>query len=419
MIGRAAVTAWVVLLVGCGKAPPTPQLPPLELRDVEIELRGLVARTPPPPSENQLGELRALLEAAFLPGAADARLAARAQANLLEHEDVRWILEEGLRHEAAEVRNHAAFQLGQLGAEKAGASVVPLLLRLKYERDPTCTIWVADALARLQNHAGLAALASVLADGPRGPAPDTRRQAGEIAITILERSGAAPGERPSYAELERSLAQLTRSWQRSGRAATEPVLPDILTQGRIAEQVLALREFQLRPVDDARFVLARLGELAFPALQLTTRARNNYLRNHGLEVLRDLGPCAAALTVEILPLLGDDISAPYAVQALGALGDRRAVPHLVALLGDPNLDLRTAACGALGPIGATAAIPPLRRVLRGAKATLDERVYAAFSLALLEGGGEGLAYLQQRLVAQDYHAPTLRELVDRARGPAR
>ena len=40
-------------------------------------------------------------------------------------------------------------------------------------------------------------------------------------------------------------------------------------------------------------------------------------------------------------------------------------------------------------IGDKVAVAPLRSVLRNEKASLDERVHAAFSLALLENGGDG------------------------------
>lgn len=415
MMTRIYLGLGLVLLAACGGESPVAPPPPPDLRDVESELREIVAQAPPPPTDERMIELRGLLEAAFVPGAADARLAARAKTNLLEQDDAAWILEEGLQHELVAVRSNAAFQLGQLGAGKASASVVPLAKRLKYEREPECLMWIAGALASLHNHAGLDALASVLADGPRAPPAATRQQAGEIAISILQVSGPAVADRPSYAELQRELDRLARAWRRTGTTPGDTQVPDALTRGRIAELVVILRDFQLRPVDDARFVLARLGSLGLPALRLTTRARNNYLRNHGLEVLRDLGASAAGLADDVLPLLGDEISAPYAAQALGTLGDSSAAPLLIDLLRNPALDLRTAICGALGPLGNPVAIPPLRRVLRDEKASLDERVYAAFSLALLEDWGEGLAFLEARLAADDYHAPTLRELIDRAR----
>jgi HEAT repeat protein len=407
-----ASTAALLWLAGCsGDAARSTEAPP-ELRDVAPELRAAVAAASQPPAEERLAELSALLEAAFVPEASDPRLAAQAKDTLLEGADAFWVLERALEHELPDVRSNAAFHLGQLGND---ASLVPLTLRLKYERDPSCLMWVADALARLHSHAGLEALASVLEDGPRAAPAEGRRQAGEIAISILDRAAEAVAERPSYADLQRDLGRLARRWHRAGRSDGEAPPPSALLRGRIAARLLALSEFQLRPVDDARFVLARLGERALPWLRLTVRADNGYLRNHSLEVLRELGRPAAALVDEVLPLLRDPISCQYAIEALAAAGDPRATPPILALLQSPELDVRTAACGAFGRLGDRAAIAPLRAVLRDGGATLDERVHAACSLARLESGGEGEAFLEDRLAAGDYHAPTVRELLDRAR----
>jgi HEAT repeat protein/Tfp pilus assembly protein PilF len=63
-------------------------------------------------------------------------------------------------------------------------------------------------------------------------------------------------------------------------------------------------------------------------------------------------------------------------EALGRIGDPRAAPYLVRALRDPNLNVSSWACWALGSTGDAAAIPALRRYSRRLAAYQDERADA-------------------------------------------
>ena len=89
------------------------------------------------------------------------------------------------------------------------------------------------------------------------------------------------------------------------------------------------------------------------------------------------------------------------------------MPNVLDLLADPDLEVRCAAAGALGPLGDQRATSVLRKLLADPEKPMDLRVRAAFSLALLDPKGEGLPFLMQRLDAKDYHRPTLEEFIER------
>lgn len=387
-----------------GPVPPAP--PPLALQPRLPELQRLAATGPAEPAADRLEQLLDLGRTAFEPGAADPRLAARSRAALLAEPDALWALEQLLLHEHSLVRSQAAFALGELG-QRAGA--LPLSLRLKYERDPEALVWVADALAALGNGSGLHLLVWAMDQAA------TAEAAGRQAVVILTRAGRPPAAQPAYADLQAAVADLQHDWHRTGLLppdAAEPAADPPIT-ARIARRLLVLPEFQLRPVDDTRFILSRTGRLGVPLLRLAITASEPYLRSHALEVLRDLGPCAADAAPDVLPLLGDPLCRADAVRALGAMRARSAAPLLRAWLRHPEVELRAAAAGALGPIGDRQAEPRLQALMADATEAMDVRVQAAFSLALFELDRPARRFLQQRLRAGDYHAPTLRELVDR------
>lgn len=381
---------------------PSPQLvPKLE------HFRALAAAGPQPPDDGRLRELRELLQAAFVPGAATARMAALARRSLLESEGARPVLEEALGHDDAEVRAQAAFELGRLGEQ---AAVLPLVLRMKYEADgdtPVVLAWIADALMRLGNRSGLPHLIGLIARA------DTAQLAGQRAIEICAAAGLDAGATPSWDDLTAALRRLHDEWRAAG---TGPPV-DAATHARIAAHLVALEDFQLRGVDEARYVLARLGQAPVALLREALHASEPYLRTHALEILRELGPAGAAAAPDVAALLGDELTRADAARALGRIGARDAVPHLLTCLRAGDLELRAAAAGALGPLGDRAAIAPLRAMHADQNHTLDVRVQAAFSLALLEPDGGTRAWLETLLATGDYHGPTLQELLDRiARG---
>lgn len=380
-----------------------PPLPALSLEDKISRFERIAGSGPKPPTEDRLAELRDLVDTAFVPGYAEARLAERAKRNLLESDDAFWGLEEALAHDEPAVRRNAAYELGLLGEQ---ASLVPLLLRLKYEGDPTVIPWVVAALAQLGNHATVARLIDLMG------VAETADLAGLRAIEICRGAGLDPGEQPTWESLASSLGELRVHWEERGFAiGAAAVECTQLTAARLAGHLARLRGFELLPVDEARFVFSRMGVLGIPLLVEALHARDVYVRTHALEVVRKLGHVARAAAPDVLPLLGDELTRVDAVRVLGAIEARGAVPHLRARLRDSDAGVRAAAAGSLGPLGAAAARSELGRLWRD-DAVMDVRVRAAFSAALL-GDDDALAWLRQRLNAGDYHAPTVQELLDR------
>src|SRR5690606_36819902 len=206
--------------------------------------------------------------------------------------------------------------------------------------------------------------------------------AGQRAILLLRAHDMDPGEAPTWDAIEAGLRTLRDRWRATGRLGDEAPAADDATRARLAGLLVALQGFQLRPVDDARFVLGRTGRLGVPLLREAVSASEPYLRSHALEVLRDLGPAANDAAPDVLPLLADPLTRNDAARTLGALRATQAVPHLVPWLSAPDIEQRAAAAFALGPIGDRAVLPLLKARMDDPAEALDVRVMAAFSVAL-------------------------------------
>jgi len=407
---RFALTI-VLLLAACSQAVPTEAktraLPKVKLVPRLKELEAVVASGPKAPSKKRMAELRELLETAYVAGRASQRFAKMAKSDLLETEDAFWVFEDALEHENSLVRSNAAYELGKLGRV---ASLVPLIKRLKYEKDQQVLFWVVDALVKLGNHSGLPELLDLMHE------PATAQNAAGLAQTVLTTAGLRLDGQATFGKLVREIRAVHRYWLEHGNpegvAQDKLPKPSPLLDARIASRLVDLQGFQLRPVDDSRFILKRLGTLAVSRLAFAVQASENYLRQHSLEVLCDLGRPAAATYESVLPLLDDPLVGPRAAEALGALGNLDAAPYLLQRLDSPNLELAVAVAGALGPLGAKSALPRLSAIVADKSAEMDRRVYAAFSVALLD---PGTRFLEQLRRSGKYHLQTLDELLDRIR----
>lgn len=397
----------LVLLAGlaaCGRSREAPSLPPLRLEPVVPKLEEIARLEPDPPGDERRRVLADEARAAFAPNA-DPDLARRARRRLLREPGARAVLEELLVGEPREVRMGAAALLGDLGDPLAAP---PILWRLRWETDPAVRLAMADALVRLGTDWPL----SVFVEAIRGGA--LAQEAYEAALPVFERAGVRLPSSPTWRDVEEALLRVRRAFLRQGRPlGGDPIpLTDPL-RGRLARLLLGLTEFQLRPVDEARWVLARMGVTPLPLLRLALHAEETYLRTHTLEIVRDLGPPAAALVEDVIALLSDPASRLYAIEALGAMEAFEAAGHLARLLDDRDEDVRAAAAEALGPADGYVAIERLRDILHDEREAMDLRVRAAFSLAWMEKGGEGFRFLEERLERGDYHEPTVREWLDR------
>ncbi|MHC4921529.1 MAG: HEAT repeat domain-containing protein, partial [Planctomycetota bacterium] len=199
IVSLAAVSIAAVACGGGADGRETPTLPPLALVPKLPLLKQRAATAPKPPPDERMAELRNLIEAAFASSGAQDRVRAMAKRNLGEAADAFWALEKALEHDDAAVRSNAAYELG---LRENRAAILVLLKRLKYEQDPLVRVWVASALAKLGNHAGLQDLVTAMERN------DTAQQAGGQAIAILKALSVEVGERPTYVELKDRLRDL-------------------------------------------------------------------------------------------------------------------------------------------------------------------------------------------------------------------
>jgi hypothetical protein len=259
-------------------------------------------------------------------------------------------------HPLAWVRARCAFELGRA---KDPSLLGRLLLRLKYEVDGEGVLWIADALAQQGNLAGLEGLLVVASRKDDTWLADTARaKADEWAVA----RGVGFG-----GELLRRHAN--------------GLVPDAAKEG--ANDCLAwtmvrrLSQFDLRQVDDARFVLARLDDSVVPILARSLRDEDRYIRLHAAQCLERRGARARAAIPALVEALGDPTTAPVAAAALAATADASvAAPLARAFEASAHHETRVACVLALERL---CAAPPLDaaggRVEHGAwRARLDAEV---------------------------------------------
>ena len=402
---------FVLLAAACGEPstesrPATrPPLPPLRFRPMLAELQQLAASRARP-DERTTKELQEYAGIALQRVEADERTAAVVQRALLDSEFAWVALEPALADEQIAIRRRAAWLCG---ISRQPVLQVPLLLRLKYELDPGTVIWVADALAKLGNDTGLMWLAAAF------QRQETAQEAGRMAIEALRARGVTVPPSPSWDDLRRLLEQQDARWRATGRTslpdATRPAERDL--DPLLAQHLQTPEGTQLRPVDDARYVLTRLGALGVPMLAKTLQAEEHYLRMMPLQVLADLGPAAKDAVPAIVPLLGDPLTASTAVRALGEIGAKDQLPHLRPLLADVDTELRAMAAQAVGLLDDQDSQAALAALLADDQEGMDVRVRAAFGLCCLGENPRAMEFLQTRLDRGDYHQPTLTHLLER------
>jgi HEAT repeat protein len=248
------------------------------------------------------------------------------------------------RGKPAWIRARAAWQLGTLADDRL---LPDLCLRLKYEVDSETVVWIAWALARLGNYSGFEAVAVV----------EGRDIDGALRATIADHLAEFGGEDgPATAS---GLAQFWR----------EPPA-DFPWPERSAGYELALwrwierlDEYQLRGVDDARFVFAHQGPEAAPLLAAALDDHSPYVRLHAAQGLQRMGARARRARPALLAALERPDLAPAAAEALGAIGGAGVREALEARLIPPAApELRLAAARALGLLADPAAQPRLRAV---------------------------------------------------------
>lgn len=325
------------------------------------------------------------------------------------------------------VRTHAAWRLSSTSHDFA---VPRLLLRLKYETDHDCVIWIASALAHFHNYSGLGVLGTVARTST-----SEELRASALARTAEIAAGAG------FADAE----QLWQAWRGGDPERRLPAwTPSARYRLEVWRLVASLGDYQLRGVDDARYVLEALDAHAAEILAQALHDASVYVRVHAAQSLQRMGPRAAVAGPELVAGLADRELAPHAASALGASAYAPGEGELLRRLApetDPELFLAAArALGgfpggapqaeqALGALYADAAQPEEVRQaaaesLLGRDAATPELVLALCDWLVAEGVDAATseralrAWLARRAAAGNARAAEVLEAWDGAAGPA-
>lgn len=276
------------------------------------------------------------------------------------------------------VRASASVALAEIGEVR----VLPdLVLRLKYEEDGFVVNAICATLFKLGLATGIDKLLGNLDGRIR-----LREEAAEVLGKIL-------GDRfefdPWGAAGKRALAveKMREWWWLEGPRVLSTLNADLDVdpelERRIIEVVFELSKYQMRNVDDGRYILEGLGGIGVPYLCLGLNDENQYVRAHCVEVFLRMGLPGREGRVTLRSIVGDPLLRPDVVRSLGVLEDRESLPLLFRALEDRAIDVRICAVDALGCLGEASALPHLERL---AKAEIDSdelEIAIAFTRALL------------------------------------
>lgn len=230
-------------------------------------------------------------------GALGDRGATEALLNLIETSEVPW------------VRAHASWQL----ANVTDPWFMPrLILRLKYEKDRETVLWIVDTLAKHGNYSGATVLESLWADEnePEG----IRTAAGQKLAELRALSGAPEDVSVSSYWLDDQV---------------EPKPASDAYRHEVWRWIERLHEYQLRGVDDARFILERSDRHAASLLGRALSDEDRYIRVHACQCLARMGKRARVAEADMVTLLGDPIAAHEATKALGRVDTETAEAELL------------------------------------------------------------------------------------------
>lgn len=275
-------------------------------------------------------------------------------------------------HTAPLLRAHCAFAL-ERGTQDW--SVPRLVRRLRYETDREAWIFVARALARFENFAGLEGLLEIVGS----PAEDERWR-NEADALLWQLATEREFESPEL---------LAWHWQIGNvDGRIPPELSSVRQRLEVWRFVHDLGDFQLRPVDDGRFVLSHLGVVAAHALADALRDESPHVRLHSAQTLARMGPRAMVAGSALIEALDDPEAGAQAAQALGKIGVPAAEAALTERLGAAHpLALRVACAEALGWIGSPSSSSALLPLL-DPREPVDLRAAAAAGLLRTQPAAE-------------------------------
>ena len=275
-------------------------------------------------------------------------------------------------------RRYAAWLLGQTDDDRY---LLRMLLPLRYEKDPETVCWLAEALAKHGNYAGLEGLASVVEQGGDGAQLALAKQAELVASAVLGLS--------EVGELE-ALWASAEAHEKLDREPSDALRLEAWRE--VAE--LSQERFQLRGVDDARFVLCRTGPWGARLVAEALADEDPYIRLHAAQVLERMGGRARPVVGALQTLLRDPRTAHAVAEALGAVGDPSSLALLLAALRPHRAhELRVGAAHGLGKLADPAAAAELSRLVTDEAEPLDLRLAAAGALASCGEGRTAARFL--------------------------
>ena len=275
-------------------------------------------------------------------------------------------------HDDPTVRAFASWAL-ITSAELAGSggAVTALLRRLKYEKDTMALLWAARALAAHDNLSGLPTLAAIAGAGVEASGAANQQLYEVVRLTT--------GREDVTAE---DADRLMAEWA-AGKRSRSSAAPTSL-RGEIWRLIsdLSGEHFQLRGVDDARFILSRLGPWAATELGAALEDDDEYVRLHAAQVLERMGPRGegAAPSLELALHDSNDGVAGAAAEALASVAPAAAGAPLAARLNEaPPHEVRVALIRSLGRTHA-APVELLLTAFEAEGAPADLRLAAAEGL---------------------------------------
>lgn len=261
------------------------------------------------------------------------------------------------------VRARAARELTRLRSD----IVLPeLCAQLKYETDGETVIWIAAVLAKHRNFAGLDGLRLLAVSGRT---PEVQEDARSLLVQLAADAGFADAD---------ALYAAWNSADPERKVPREEPSPEL--RAEIWRRIADLGVFDLKHVDDARFVLSRSPWWVVDVLTQALHEEEPHLRACVAQSLERMGARASAACPELVKALDEPRTAPAVATALGAIGCSDALEPLVRCTQpDHDAELRHAAARALGVLGSQRAIDALGELLAKAD-TPDLRQTVAESL---------------------------------------